>query len=495
MIRLWKQLSHDQRIHIQIWLFFAVILIVMLTVTWYGRLQTVPHGISLSGWHVGNIPLTEFYDELHSGIRYLEQQQIVIDTAVPNSSPPLRVTAGELGLYTNADKILAKLQPLTEGNLLLRATHRWFMRGTSFNLEIGLDEEYIERIVHRHWEALQASEPINAKRTITSFDQVQLEQDVPAFRINTTQLLDELHQIMYTQFYAWKDKKLLDSSDSIKMDLPLKILPADVTVEQLEAEHVERKISEFSTRISASSTAGRRHNITATAQILHDTLLAPGDVFDYSKIIERTRQEIGYKPAPVIMNGKFVPGVGGGICQISTTLYNAVIRTGLEIVERRNHSLPISYVPLGQDATYATGAINFRFRNTLDSHLLIRTQVLDNIVTVKLFGALEPGLKYTVESKIVEHLEPPIRYVQNDSLAKGTQITIRQGKTGYVVETYRTKWRDGQKQEVTLLTTDRYEPQPSIVARNSKNAVSSEAQHTSSVKPIIEDGISGPLFP
>lgn len=493
--RMIKQLTPYQRIHIQIWISFVVVLCVMLMVTWYGRLQTVPTGVSLSGWKPGNISLSQFVEELEQAVELLKQQQIEISTAVPNSAPPLIVTAGELGLHSNVDNILEEFEALREGSILMRASHRWFMRGKSFTLELGLDEEHIERLVHHHWEALQNRQPINAQRSIDPYDQVHLEPDQPAFRIDTDRLLHELDQLMYTNFYAWKDKKLLDSSKSLSVELPLRMVPADVTIEQLAAERVERKIIEFSTRISPSSSEGRRFNIDSTAQVLNTTLLAPGEIFDYSTIVERTRTEIGYKPAPVIMNGQFVPGIGGGICQVSTTLYNAVIRIGLEVVERRNHSLPISYAPLGQDATYATGAINFRFRNTLDSYLLIHSEVKDHVLTVKLFGAMDPTLRYTIESKIVKQLPPPVQYVHNGTLAKGEQHTIQQGKSGYVVETYRTKWLDGKEQERELLTTDRYEPKPTLIARNQDGSTTSESTSQHSVRaPLIEDGIYGPTF-
>jgi vancomycin resistance protein YoaR len=231
--------------------------------------------------------------------------------------------------------------------------------------------------------------------------------------------------------------------------------------------------------------------------VLNDTLLAPGEVFDYSRIIEQTRRQYGYRQAPVIYDGQLVPGIGGGICQISTTLYNAVLRIGLEIVERRNHSLPIRYAPLGLDATYSTGYINFRFRNTLDSHLLIRAELVGNQVVVKLFGEMDRAVRYTVETKIVEELDPPVKYVHNPALPKGAQQVVRQGRKGYVVETYRTKWINGEKGETEQISRDRYQPQPTVIAVNrgaagpgKQNRVGPDENR----KPIIEDGVFGPIY-
>ena len=89
-----------------------------------------------------------------------------------------------------------------------------------------------------------------------------------------------------------------------------------------------------------------------TAQVLNNTILKPGEIFDYRKVIQGIETKYGYKPAPEIVNGQLQQGIGGGICQVSSTLYNVVLFSNLEVIERHNHSLPVSYVPLGRDATY-----------------------------------------------------------------------------------------------------------------------------------------------
>ncbi|UJF36495.1 VanW family protein [Paenibacillus hexagrammi] len=223
-------------------------------------------------------------------------------------------------------------------------------------------------------------------------------------------------------------------------------------------------------------------------------LLAPDDVFDYSKIIEQTEAHFGYKEAPVILNGKLVPGIGGGICQVSSTLYNAVLRSGLEIVERRNHSLPVSYVPLGQDATFASGYINFKFRNNTDSYLLIRTVTTGQNVTVKLFGHMSSSLTYEIESKIIATISPPVKYVHNPSLRRGTTRPISTGKAGYVVETYRYKKQDGVVVGKELISKDRYSPVPTLVAANTGDIKPDEGKPAEPGSPLLEDGVKGPTF-
>ena len=192
-------------------------------------------------------------------------------------------------------------------------------------------------------------------------------------------------------------------------------------------------------------------------------MMKPGDVFDYGEIIRLTERETGYREAPVILNGKLTPGIGGGICQVSSTLYNAVLRAGLEIVERRSHSLPVSYLPKGQDATYAEGYINFRFRNTSGKHLIIQSVVRDGLLTVKLFGTLPKNVRYEIRSQTIRTLPPEEETKSSPLLAPGQRIQLMPGRNGYIVDTYRIKYVNGVFQSRVRLSRDTYKSQPSVV--------------------------------
>ncbi|MDT2192592.1 VanW family protein [Paenibacillus larvae] len=255
----------------------------------------------------------------------------------------------------------------------------------------------------------------------------------------------------------------------IHIRLPVYDKQPETTIATLKNQGIERKIMEYSTTFNDQA-EGRLHNVRSTASVLNEQLLKPGEVFDYAKMIELAEKQYGFKEAPVIVNGKLVPGVGGGICQVSTTLYNAILRTGLEVVERRNHSLPISYAPLGQDATFSSGHINFKFRNNTGSHLLIITQTSTNGLTVKLFGKIPPNISYDIISKTVETLPPTIKYVHNPALKDGQQKTIQSGRPGYIVETYRYKKQDGKVIATEKISRDRYSPQPTIISSNQEKS-------------------------
>ena len=145
-----------------------------------------------------------------------------------------------------------------------------------------------------------------------------------------------------------------------------------------------RPIAQYSTHFDASL-FNRTENIRLAAKALDGKLLAPGERFSFNKSAGKRTAEAGYKEALIIVGNKFTPGLGGGVCQVSSTLYNAVILADLEILERHHHSLPVNYVPPGQDATVSFPILDFRFRNSRDTNLLIRSFVEGNTLTFQLY--------------------------------------------------------------------------------------------------------------
>lgn len=138
-----------------------------------------------------------------------------------------------------------------------------------------------------------------------------------------------------------------------------------------------------------SNQVNRTENIRLSAKALEGKLLAPGERFSFNESVGERTAEAGYKEAMIIVGKEFVPGLGGGVCQVSSTLYNAVRLAGLEILERHAHSLEITYVPYGQDATVAYGVLDFKFRNNTDNYLLIRSSVEENTLAFQLYKKAE----------------------------------------------------------------------------------------------------------
>lgn len=143
-------------------------------------------------------------------------------------------------------------------------------------------------------------------------------------------------------------------------------------------------IAQYSTHFD-SSLVNRTENILLAAKALDGKLLAPGERFSFNESVGERTAEAGYKEALIIEGNTYTPGLGGGVCQVSSTLYNAVLLAHLEIIERHRHSLPVSYVPSGQDATVAFPGLDFKFRNSTNAVLLIRDLVDKNSLTFQLY--------------------------------------------------------------------------------------------------------------
>ncbi|MCR8632429.1 VanW family protein [Paenibacillus radicis (ex Xue et al. 2023)] len=463
------------------------------SMAWYGLRDELPHGLTINNWNVGGTPLTELERQLTLKREQMLQQIVRLNSTQPNVPlQPADWTMEQLGLDIPLQPLLARFEPLRSGSPFQRAVYRWKLRDQKWTLSFDMDASILQKTLKRGFPALYEAQPQDAQRIIGPNDAVSYVPEVPVMRIDEQELLKQLRGVI-PPIEAVAAKK---EESPLAIALPFIKEEPKLTVPMLQSQKVERKISEFTTTFLQNG-EGRIHNIRSTASSIHDLIMKPGDVFDYATYIAETEQKFGFKEAPVILNGKLVPGIGGGICQVSSTLYNAVLRAGLDIVERRNHSLPVSYVPLGQDATFASGYINFKFRNSTPNYLLIRTSTDEQKITVKLFGQIPADLSYTIESKTVQTLPSPLKYVVNPRLPNGKQEKISDGKPGYIVETYRYKMKDGVTVSQERISRDTYSAQPTVIARNQAGVPEGQEAPNPSRQPqtpLLEDGIKGPVF-
>src|SRR5207248_1922171 len=148
----------------------------------------------------------------------------------------------------------------------------------------------------------------------------------------------------------------------ISLTLPFRAASPKVTADHLGS--INTLLAAYSTSMGGSS-RNRRHNIQVACQAIDGTVLIPGEVFSYNDTVGPRSERAGFRTAPVIIHGELVPGTGGGVCQVSSTLYNLALLGGLKIVRRSHHQFPVHYVPPGRDATVAYGSLDLRFANSL----------------------------------------------------------------------------------------------------------------------------------
>ena len=207
-------------------------------------------------------------------------------------------------------------------------------------------------------------------------------------------------------------------------------------VRSSDLKNIDTLLGSYSTVLSDRS-AGRVENIKLAAKKTSDVLLMPGEEFSYNEHTGIRNAENGYKNAAVISGGKVVDGLGGGVCQVSSTMFNTVLYAGLDIVSRTNHSIRSSYVPLGRDATVTDGAIDFVFRNGHKNPVFIKNYYSNGRITCQIFGVKSDKQKIEIQTSINATIPYGVREKSDSTLKEGERKILERGRTGYKVTTYR----------------------------------------------------------
>ena len=229
------------------------------------------------------------------------------------------------------------------------------------------------------------------------------------------------------------EAKNLLQEDKDEYIIPLKILYPSVTTNMIGTEAFPDLLSEFSTKYSASN-KNRTTNLILASNKINGTVLMPGETFSYNKVVGERTIQAGYKEAPIYVSGRVENGIGGGICQITTTLYNAVVYANLDIVERSNHQFVPSYAGPSRDATVVYGAIDFKFKNNKDYPIKITCSVSKGIANFKIWGLKS----------------------DNDYDVQITSRTTGTTATAIYSEAYKILKKNGNVVSTTLLSKDTY---------------------------------------
>lgn len=247
------------------------------------------------------------------------------------------------------------------------------------------------------------------------------------------------------------------SRDQRYVPIPTKLAHPKLATLDAEQLGLRREVASFTTYFSEAN-AARVNNIRQVASILDGMIVRPGETFSFNESVGPRTKAAGFDEAPVIRDGVLTPGVGGGICQVSTTLFNAAFFAGLPVVERRPHSFYIDHYPVGRDATVSYGAVDLKFRNDSDKVILISITATDRSVRASLAAPTwDRVVNYSTTS--FRDLVPPSssaqkpRRLRDPALAVGQTSAVEAGVAGRKVEVVRTVTRaDG-----TRLFTDTFE--------------------------------------
>lgn len=259
---------------------------------------------------------------------------------------------------------------------------------------------------------------------------------------------------------------IADIDNKLKVGIPLSseltVIKQTPTLLSQEFANIDSLLAVYTTDFNPNN-SNRSKNIEIAANHINKILLHAGEIFSFNQRVGLRLPEYGYKEAPVLVDGKLLLDWGGGVCQVSTTLYNTALLADMNIEERTSHFQPPSYVPLGQDAAVADNLLDFSFKNTSPDNIYITSEVLNNQITVSIFGKKilnSPKINIETTSKTVL-FNTLIK--QDHSLAVGNEIIESVGQNGFEVSTYRVKVSNGKEISREHLSSDEFAPEDQII--------------------------------
>ena len=313
--------------------------------------------------------------------------------------------------------------------------------------------------------------------------EVQIEEVEPA-EIDLEKIRSEVYKEVKDAYYTTnpftiypevdgvdfdiENAKNIISEDKEEYEIPLIITKASKTVQEIGTEAFPDLLSTFSTKYNAGD-VDRTTNLKLSAGKINGTVLLPGEEFSYNKVVGERTIAAGYKMAATFSGGKVVDGLGGGICQISSTLYDAVVMANLDVTVRRNHQFVTSYLSGGKDATVVWGSQDFKFVNSRKYPIRLTATVSGGVATIQVWG-LKEEVEYdiTIETKKTATIPYTTQYINDSSLPVGTQKVEQNGSNGSKYEAYKVMKLNGEVVSRTLLSKDTYNAKKKIVRIGTK---------------------------
>lgn len=427
----------------------------------WGMPDRILPGVSAGGEILSGKSREETEEWIDGKNEALRQEQLVL----VRGNLEEKISFSELKVHyaeDNADRLFLLGR---EGGLFREWADRWMilLRGK----DLALHAEYEEDVLQKKIAGLEkkyGQPPHNALPAFHQDGSVTFSAGKPYLKIEKEKLLSLL-----------KERLSEGKSGTVEIPVAEEKFP-DMTDD--EAKQVNRILAQYTTEFYPEE--NRSHNIRISAEAISGCYIKPGDMFSYNQATGSRSKEKGYKEAPVIVNGKLEPGTGGGVCQVSTTLFNAVMLAGLEVTSRSSHFSPVSYVPEGRDATVAEGIIDFCFRNDLKHGVYIYAVYVPGAVTIYILGNEEDVPSFVSIREEKNETIPFREIVKTDPLQK-EEKKIEEGSEGRFVRiSQNIRWKDGRTWHDTFDSD--YEPVDRVITYRKMPGETANAEKASGKK-------------
>lgn len=299
--------------------------------------------------------------------------------------------------------------------------------------------------------------PIDAKINGITSGVLSFTPDIDGNKLDKENLLKEIKSNITN----------LQNPNSIK-EINLKVNTYKPKTSSENLRKINSLISSFSTTYGNSSNE-RKNNIKLATNSIDKTLLLPGDVFSFNKVVGNPTVENGYKKSNIIVNNKIEEGIGGGLCQVSTTLYNSIIRGNIKSLERKNHSILPSYVKPGLDSTVSYGTIDYKFKNTLNYPIYIEGIANNEKVTFNVYSNCSLNkIKYDLIGEVHDKVPPKTIYEKDNTLPLNFEKISQNESVGCKVNVFLVAYENDKVISKKLIYKDLYNPGNKLIKKGTK---------------------------
>lgn len=390
-----------------------------------------------------------------------------------------------LTVAVDHEKLAARLDEISNEALTPPTNPSWKLEGDTLIIDRGkpgvdfdraaVDEAVTDRIARMNFEPYKV-EVIEEKQPGVDLEAVKA--DVDAVAQNATVDKTDGKTIVPSQDGVVLDtaaaQAALDSApEAQSVSVPVQRTPAAITAEDLKAVLFRDTLATAKTNFGSSS-ASRANNVRLASSFINGTILNPGEEFSYNGVVGERTSERGFRSAGAYVSGKLVDEVGGGVCQPSSTLYMAVLRSDLEVTERTNHGFTVAYTPLGEDATVSYGSLDFKFRNNTAYPVKILADASGGTLTMTIVGTKTSDKTVQTEREVVATYAPKTIEKPDPNLLAGKTQVEQSPTTGYKVLTYKVITENGKTTRVQA-NTSTYKKRDKIVLVGTKNAPAATA--------------------
>lgn len=424
--------------------------------------QTIADGVKIGSVDVSGMTGS---DAKNAVTEYINSLKAATFTLTGAEDKTVEATAEDMGVTADVDSAVEKAQAVGKSGSLIRRykeTQDLKKSDVVIDMKLHVDKQKTANLLYANGDSL------NVKAV-----NMGLKRENGAFTIIDGQ---DGQEVDYVQsVYAINDF-LVDQWDGSNNTIQLVVNDVKPEGSEEELAKVKDVLGTFTTTFPLNS-AGRTQNVTRGCESINGSVVYPGEEFSADAAMRPYTEDNGYALAASYSNGTTVESFGGGICQVSTTLYNAVIRAELEVTARFNHSMTVGYVDLSADAAIAGDYKDFKFVNNSDAPIYIEGSCSGGVLTFTVYGeeTRPANRQVSFESETLETMNPEVQYNVTSSQPVGYYHVDQSSHTGYKARLWKVVTVDGVEQSREVFNNSTYKASPKIITVGTGGASEEQA--------------------